>query len=322
MIISQNIKRIFSIIIAAAFISVAAIPAHAVKVQIFKAVDAEKEEPSRVLRNKAVSEAFAQALLAEAVRMIPGTLSSERAEALKWILGKNYEEYISGYKDMDIKQEDAGVTVRIDVNVNRKALRTALKKMGMFSAGGAGVQAHVAVSNEKFVLGKEAQEKQNEQIATLIALYGIQQKNDAKGNGTVVSFSVRHSSKKRWNGELASDLGKWFASGTSLEKVWRNLWERYYGVQDAQALMNPKAVLVVTGWFNPEGVREFGRKLKSWDSAVQEVQLLDVEMKPTAVSASWSLEVSDEWVLKSYLNDYLPPRGLTFNIEGLARGGN
>ncbi len=81
--------------------------------------------------------------------------------------------------------------------------------------------------------------------------------------------------------------------------------------------MNPKAVLVVNGWFNPEGVREFARKLKSWDSAVQEVQLLDVEMKPTAVSASWSLEVSDQWVLRSYLNDYLPPRGLTFNLKGL-----
>ncbi|HAS88620.1 MAG TPA: hypothetical protein DCS48_04870, partial [Desulfovibrio sp.] len=74
---------------------------------------------------------------------------------------------------------------------------------------------------------------------------------------------------------------------------------------------------VVSGWFNPEGVREFGRKLKSWDSAVQEVKLLDVEMKPTAVSASWSLEVSDQWVLRSYLNDYLPPRGLNFSLEGL-----
>ena len=81
--------------------------------------------------------------------------------------------------------------------------------------------------------------------------------------------------------------------------------------------MNPKAKLVVSGWFNPEGVREFERKLKSWDSAVQEVKLLDVEMKPTAVSASWSIEVSDQWVLRSYLNDYLPPRGLNFSLEGL-----
>lgn len=312
-----DIKRFFFVILAAAIVGIA-VPAHAVKVQIFKPVDPEKEEASRVLRDKAVSQAFAQALLSESVRMIPGSLSSERSEALKITLGKRYEEYISGYKDMDVQQGEDGVSVRIDVNVNRKSLRAALKKMGMFVPVGKTVFTDILISNEKYTLNEERQAKQNEQINTLTALYAIQNATTAENDDSVAEFSVRHVSKKRWSGELKSSYGKWFASGTSLETVWRNLWERYYGSQNVDVLMNPKAVLVVSGWFNPEGVREFGRKLKSWDSAVQEVQLLDVEMKPTAVSASWSLEVSDQWVLRSYLNDYLPPRGLNFNLDGLA----
>lgn len=312
-----DIKRFFFVVLAVAIVGIA-VPAHAVKVQIFKPVDPEKEVASRVLRDKAVSQAFAQALLSESVRMIPGSLSSERSEALKITLGKRYEEYISGYKDMDVQQGEDGVSVRIDVNVNRKSLRAALKKMGMFVPAGKTVFTDILISNEKYTLNEEREAKQNEQINTLSALYAIQNATTVEKDDSVAEFSVRHVSKKRWSGELKSSYGKWFASGTSLETVWRNLWERYYGSQNVDVLMNPKAVLVVSGWFNPEGVREFGRKLKSWDSAVQEVQLLDVEMKPTAVSASWSLEVSDQWVLRSYLNDYLPPRGLNFNLDGLA----
>nr|WP_203544955.1 hypothetical protein [Desulfovibrio sp. JC010] len=294
-----------------------ALPAHAVKVQIFKAVDPdpEKQVAQRTLRQEAVTEAFAQALFAEASRMIPGTLSATRTEAVKKSFGKHYEEYISGYKDMNVKVAEDGVSVSIDVNVNRKSLRGALKKMGLFSS--VEVPAQINVDNGKYVLNEERQLKQNEEISEFIALYGLTNSTVADSNGTAAVFSVRHASKKRWAGELQSSRGKWYASGSSMESVWRELWGKYFGSENIDALMNPKAVLVVNGWFNPDGVREFGRKLKSWDSAVQEVKLLDVQMQPTAVSASWAIEISDQWVLRGYLNDYLPPRGLTFSLEGL-----
>lgn len=247
--------------------------------------------------------------------MMPDSVSPERGEALKDFFAGNYEDFITGYKDMDVKQGADGVSVSIDVNVNRKVLRESLRKMG-FMNGAATVPAEISVSNGKYPLSEGQQLEQNSQINSLITLYGIHNSTETGTNGTVI-FSALHSGKKRWSADMTSTYGKWFASGNSLESVWRNLWEKFYGIQSADAMANPKATLVVTGWFNPEGVRDFGQKLKSWDSAVQDVQLLDVEMKPTAVSASWSLEVSDQWVLKSYLNDYLPPRGLTFNLEGL-----
>lgn len=314
MFFSMHTKKFFVAVLAAVLLGTIA-PAYAAKVQIFKAVDPEKEVSSRVLQDQAVTQAFAQALYSESVRMIPGTLSPERGEALKWIFGKNYENYITGYKDMDVRQEEAGVSVSIDVNINRKFLRESLKKMGMFSAQSGKVESQINISNGKYELSAWQQNNQDEDVQNLMNLYNIEKVTTA-GNGTVI-FNVNHVSKKRWSGDLKIAADKWYAAGADLESVWRQLWEKYYGAKSADILSNPKALLVVRGWFNPDGVREFGRKLKSWDSAVQEVVLQDVEMKPTSVSASWSLEVSDQWVLRSYLNDYLPPRGLSFNLEGL-----
>ncbi|WP_320008728.1 hypothetical protein [Maridesulfovibrio sp.] len=306
--------RYFVVAVFFAVLLGAALPAHAVKVQIFKAADPQKEVPQRVLREQAVKDAFAQALFSEASRMIPGTLSAARAEVVKNSFGDHYEEYISGYKDMNVQLTEDGASVAIDVNVNRQTLRGLLKKLGLFSSGE--VLARISVDNGKYALNEELQLEQNSEIENLSTLYGVSNAPESVVDN-VVLFSARHASKNRWSGELQSPRGKWLASGSSMENVWSELWGKYFGSENIEAFTNPKAVLVVRGWFNPEGVREFGRKLKEWDSAVQEVQLLDVEMQPTAVSASWSLEISDQWVLRGYLNDYLPPRGLTFSLDGL-----
>ena len=193
-------------------------------------------------------------------------------------------------------------------------MRDALKKLGLFSSGE--VLTRISIDNGKYALNETRQQVQNAEVDTLVTLYGLSNAAESVTDN-VVMFSVRHASKNRWSGELQSSRGKWFGSGSSMESVWSELWGKYFGSENIEAFTNPKAVLVVSGWFNPDGVREFGRKLKKWDSAVQEVKLLDVEMQPTAVSASWSLEISDQWVLRGYLNDYLPPRGLTFSLDGL-----
>ncbi len=304
-------------VVLAVLILGCAIPAQAVKVQILKQADPEKDVPVRVLREEAMSQAFAQAILSESGRMT-GELPKERSEALKWLFGKHYEDFITGYKDLNVKQEEAGVSVSVDVNVNRKVLRETLLRMGLLAADPKPVDAVLNISNGKFALSAEQQAEQNDDLAKLMAIYAVRNATAGAVNGTsAADFKVTRVSKSRWRGELQAGGTNWAGSGPDMESVWRQLWEKYYGANSSEILSTPKAVLVVSGWFNPEGVREFDRKLKSWDSAVQEVLLQDVEMKPTAVSASWSLDVSDQWVLKSYLNDYLPPRGLSFSLKGL-----
>ncbi|WP_432736794.1 hypothetical protein [Maridesulfovibrio sp. FT414] len=316
MIFSLDIKKI-GVVVFALFVICSALPANAAKVQIFDPVDPAKEIAPRALRDEAVTQAFAQALFADSVRMMSGELSPERSEALKWMFGKHYEDYILGYKDMNVKQDETGVSVSIDVNVNRKFLRDKLNRMGLLAAGSGVVEAEIIVANGKFALNEEQQASQEADIATLMSLYGVHNATAGTTGDDAASFAVTRVAKNRWSGELKSGEHKWFGSAADLEGVWSQLWEKYYAQHNAGLQASPKAVLVVSGWFNPDGVLEFERKLKSWDSAVQDVLLLDVEMKPTAVSASWALDVSDQWVLRSYLNDYLPPRGLSFDLKGL-----
>lgn len=314
MIFSEYIKKSFFVLCVLIATTASALPAFAVKVQIFKPL--EEGVSSKDIRAEAVSQGFAQALIAESVRMIPTTLSAERSNALKDMFTKHYEEFITGYRDMDVKFQEGGVAVRIDVNVNRSQLRDALKHMGLFSDTKTSVKADISVSSGKVKLSENEQDQLDTEIQNLMVLYGVQKVIST--DSSIPKLSINSFSKNRWVGELDSAHGKWNASGSTVETVWKSLWSKYFDSENVQSMMNPKVVLVVNGWFNPDGVKEFDRMLKSWDSAVQEVKLLNVEMKPTAVSASWSLEVSDQWVLKSYLNDYLPSRGLSFNIDGLS----
>ncbi|WP_291327856.1 hypothetical protein [Desulfovibrio sp. UCD-KL4C] len=314
MIFSEYLKKSFFVLSMLMFIMASSLPAFAVNVQIFKPL--EEDVSSKDMRAEAVSQAFAQALMSESVRMIPGSLSAERGSALKDMFTKHYEEFITGYRDMDVKFQEDGVAVRIDVNANRSELRAVLKRMGFFSDIKTNVKANILVSNGKFKLSETDQAEFDADLQQLMVLYGVQKVISTESS--TPKLSITQVSKKRWSGDLISSHGKWDASGRTVETVWKSLWAKYFSSENVQSTMNPKVVLVVNGWFNPDGVQEFDRMLKSWDSAVQEVKLLDVEMKPTAVSASWSLEVSDQWVLKSYLNDYLPSRGLSFNIDGLS----
>ncbi|OEU70678.1 MAG: hypothetical protein BA863_15085 [Desulfovibrio sp. S3730MH75] len=316
MIFSKYIKKTVFVLCALIITTALAVPAGAVKVQVFKA--GEEGVSTKNLRAEAVSQAFAQALLAESVRMIPVTLSADRTEALKSMFGSNYESFITGYKDMDVKYHDDGVTIRIDVNVNRATLRDSLRKMGLFASADKFVKSSVVISNGTYKLNAKDQAARDAKVKELMSLYAVQEVSAGTVDPLASTLKITQVGKKNFSGSLDSPNGKWYSAGNSVISVWGRLWAKYYKSARADDAVNPKAVLVVNGWFNPDGVREFGRLLKSWDSAVQEVQLLDVEMKPTAVSASWSLDVSDQWVLKRYLNDFLPPRGLSYRIDGLS----
>ncbi len=316
MIFSKYIKKSIFVFCALIITTALAVPAGAVKVQVFKA--GEEGVSTKDLRTEAVAQAFAQALLAESVRMIPVTVSADRSDALKSMFSNNYESFISGYKDMDVKYHDDGVTIRIDVNVNRAALRDSLRNMGFFASADKVVKSAVVISNGTYKLNAKDQAARDAKVKELKSLYAVQDVAPGTVDPLASTLKITQVGKKSFSGSLDSSNGNWQSAGNSVESVWGRLWTKYYESVRTDDTMNPKAVLVVNGWFNSDGVREFGRLLKSWDSAVQEVQLLDVEMKPTAVSASWSLDVSDQWVLKSYLNDFLPPRGLSYRIDGLS----
>lgn len=300
------IKFVSKIMLVAALVCVTATSALAVNVQVFQPT--EEGQSVSEIRDKALELAFAQAILSEALRMVPGEIEAARAEVLKSWLGEHRDVFVTGYRDKTVTQEENGVSVGLNVDVNRQVLREYLKKIGLFSTFSKKIKAAVSVT-----LGK-GQQDDLAALDKLMLLYGVE-KVDA---GAAVNVVINSTGQKSWNGSLSVLQGQnWKAYGLDIETVWSKLWENYFKSVQSSADMNPRASIVVSGWFSPEGAREFDRVLKSWDAAVQEVKLVGLEMKPTTVSAKWTLEIADQWLLKSYLNDYLPQRGLSYTINGI-----
>ena len=71
----------------------------------------------------------------------------------------------------------------------------------------------------------------------------------------------------------------------------------------------------MAGWFSPDAVLEFGRVLRVWDSAVQEVQLVEMDMQPSGVGASWEMRILNRDRLNMMLQGFLPQRGLSFQLS-------
>jgi hypothetical protein len=303
----MNYLNILSkLLVSAALVFLMVAPAYAVKVQVFQ--PAEEEKTVAEIRDEAVDLAFAQAIMSEALRMIPGELDPGRSEVLKKWLGDRKDTFVSGYRDKSVSQEENGVSVGINVDVNRKALRGYLKKIGVFSTYSKKVEASLQTSIT------DQQTDDLDELNRLMIVFGVQK----VAEGADIAVSINKAGKKSWSGSLSVSGGQsWKSYGLDLDKVWSKLWENYFSSIQSSADMNPRATLEITGWFSPEGVREFGRVLRGWDAAVQEVELGGLEMKPTAVSAFWTMEIADKWLLKSYLSDYLPQRGLSYTINGI-----
>lgn len=302
----MNFVKSFSYtFILALLILVSAIPAMAIKVQVFQ--PAEEGKSISEVRSRAIDKAFSQAILSEALRMIPNDLTPGRADALQTWLGDRKDTFVTGYRDRNVSQEENGVSVSLNVDVNRKDLREYLKKIGVYYTSSNRVEANVT---------SPFTEDQTDDLAdlnNLLLVFGII-KTDSLSD---VSVTISNSGKN-FIGNLSTSSGRKFKSyGNSLEIVWSKLWENYFKTVHLDSDLSNKTTLEVSGWFSPDGVRDFDRVLKSWDAAVQEVKLGGLEMKPTAVSAIWTLDVGDQWLLKSYLNDYLPQRGLNYTISGL-----
>lgn len=276
-------------------------PAVAGQVQVFEPLAENMSQ--RDLRAKAQAQGFAQAVLEEAKVMLANKLSEERSALLGEYLQGHAEPFIQGYKVVSSQDFPEGLSLTLDVRVDRRSLRDSLGGMGLFATLSQPQPATV-------VWPGDLSDEEIQALQHLIKLTGIA---PAEGASPVLTLE-RGSDKNTWKCRLAYDGQEWLAVNTDMATAWFTLWPRFFDRPTAQAARTGGETLTVSGWFSPDGVLEFDRVLHGWDAAVQNAQLVDMDMQPAGAGATWTLSVVNRDRLEMLLNAFLPQRGLSFHL--------
>ncbi len=253
------------------------------------------------MRSRAMAEGFALAVLDEARGMLSG-LEELRFEALKIYLTDHAKPYIQGYKLLSSKEIEEGLEMRMDVRVDKRTLRDGLKELGLFQT----LKTPLAAS---VVWPEQISEDEMAVLQVLITMTGLELKDDM-----YPAFSLEYTKEKAYKGRMVMDNREWISINKDLSAVWVDLWARYFGQTRLMAAPAKTQLLTVAGWFSPDGVLEFDRTLKEWESAVQEARLVEMDMQPTGVGATWDVTVLNRDRLDMLLQSFLPQRGLTFQM--------
>lgn len=275
--------------------------AAAEEVRIFKPM--EEDTSAMALRSQALAEGFAQAVLDEARKMLGGALDDGRAELFREYLVDHARPYVQGYKIISSESSEGGLILRLDVQVNKTGLREGLKRMGFMETLSAPLPASV-------VWPEDLDEENRVVVEGLSALTGLQAES-----GVLPRFTLEYGKDKgTFKGRLEGEEREWMAVSKNIPTLWFDLWGRYFShSKDANARIKLNS-LSVAGWFSPDGVLEFDRVLRGWDSSAQDVRLVEMDMQPTGVGATWTFRLLDSNRLKMLLHGFLPQRGLSFKL--------
>lgn len=278
-------------------------PVQAGTVRIEKMLEEGEERSPMLMRSEALAEGFAQAVVEEAVLMLPGSLSEERTAALHDYLTYFAKPYIQGYKILTSRVQKDGVLLEMDVDVNKRSLRTGLQKLGLMRTAGALMPGTV-------VWPEGLDEETLLKLQELMLMTGVVQTE-----GALPAFTLEPVEGKVYKARLETEDKEWMFINKNLTVVWVELWGRYFNQTDVAKARAGRQQLTVSGWFSPDAVLEFDRVLTGWDSAVQDVRLVELDMQAAGVGGTWEFSLISGERLASALNGYLPQRGLTFQLS-------
>lgn len=275
--------------------------ARAGEVQVFMSMEEGVSEME--LRSKAMAEGFALAVLDEARLMLPGSMDEVRTELFKEYMLGHAKPFIQGYKILSSQSTESGLIFQLDVQVNKRTLREGLKKMGMFDTAVDPLTAVVTWS-------EDFDEETVTALQGLMTLTGIQAVSEG-----VPAIILEARPEKTFKGRFATENQEWVVINKDMAVVWFSLWGKYFTRSDATTEQAKGQTITVSGWFSPDAALEFDRVLKTWDSAVQDVQLVELDMQPTGVGGTWEVRLINTDRLDMLLKSYLPQRGLSYQLS-------
>jgi hypothetical protein len=260
-------------------------------------------------REQARVAAFRDAALAEAMDLLPGALSAPRQELLRHYLLPRAAGYVQSYSEAApqgpaLAAPEGATVLRLDVTVNRPALKKALQRMGVYYTVHAGRDYDLALEGGA---GGALDE-----LARLQELSGFTVRRGAQ---PLVTLSANLDAGT-WSGRLEQDGQTWAAQGSALADVWFELLGHYFSRPGAEAGVVAQVALTVRGWSAADGVKAFDAELGAWDGLVEGRVLTRVLLLPEGVAGVWTVRTLSPDALARRLAQVLPSRGLTWEGPG------
>lgn len=251
-----------------------------------------------------IQQVLAKGVLQEALQLLPGGLSRVRTEALVSFLSARAQEYVLSYSQGRAKKSVNRVSTIWRVAVNREKLKDFLKSWGLYFTVGEPWPYTLELQTKDPQADRQA-------VGSLETLSGLS--STGPGGPRLV---LKHSPGpgNGWKGRLEHEDRSWTREGSDLEEVWLGLWSSYFSLEKVQALVLERLVLRVHGFSSITGVQGIDRVLSTRFALVDQADLMRSDLLLPFVSGTWKIRTPDPSTLNEFLNRYLTPRGLDYNL--------
>lgn len=266
-----------------------------------------------------MERALAEAVLQDALRLIPQAPSEKRLDALRAYLAPISMQFVRTYQDVGPSQEphaspaaqsapaaasapaaEAVVERELDVETNRLALRQTVLHLGFLSGdrhpGGCSVRLGAGISQQDANRMREQD-----------ALLGL---NEPRQGVQLPEVTVERVPQGYYKAILRQGQVMVVADSSSLSDLWLDVWGRFFFADDH---LNGPGIrqLEIAGFPNVDGAFEFLHVFIGWDKDVQDPLLNQLQIGADGVSAAFSCRVANPRSFRDRLSTALKERGLS-----------
>jgi len=291
-----------SIILGLIFVLCASLAIAGQQVHIFWPLEAG--ETHLQVQDQALEYAFNQAIMLEVDDILGVQLENPRREMLAEFLTPKVKELVLSYRELSKKLQPEELVMDLEVNVNRDRLKSLLKRIGVF---------YTSTKTWPYDLTLKGFNPEDwELLSRLQILTGVTVQAEASPH-----LILKKDAQGFWQGELEYKGQNITQSGEALNDVWMALWARFFSLADVQADFVARYTLATSGWVTTDAIMFFDQLLDKWDREVETHKIVAVNVDVLSITGSWTISTLDRAKLEQKLSEYLPKRGVVFELKKL-----
>ncbi len=261
-----------------------------------------REFSATELRHEALLLGFAEAIAHVAIKQSQHSFSAKEKDVFRTFLKSCAKDWVLGYKEIAASATEDGLTMMLEVDVNKRKVRNFLEKIGLD-------KQNYPLRYFSVLAMPDLPPQDLEALQVLMQLFNIKNMSEAKAK-----LSLERLETGIVSCSLESEEGNWRAMDVDVPTAWFFLWEKYIAGFE-KLLPDSGLELTVSGWFAPGGVQDFERVLQSWEDIIRTATLLDMDMKTAGICARWRVQPVNSSELELRLQKYLAPRNLSYILR-------